>query len=64
MELSRDEQEIIAEALRREYQDLREEIVKTEDTHYVAMLHERERKLGELLSKFDPTTVLPWRGGS
>lgn len=52
-ELSDVERALILEILHAEYQDLREEIVKTEGSHYKDMLHERERRLGSIIARLE-----------
>jgi hypothetical protein len=40
--------------LRRDYQELREEIYKTEDTRFKADLHAKEKLMESLLAKLEP----------
>jgi hypothetical protein len=51
VELSHDECDLVEEILRSEYQDLREEIVKTDRSRFKDMLRERKRLLAGILAK-------------
>lgn len=53
LELTEAEHALVAEIVRSEYQDLREEIVKTDSSHYKEMLHARERALEGILKKLE-----------
>ena len=48
---------LLAELLRRDYQELREEIYKTEDSRFKADLRTREKFIESLLAKFEPSGV-------
>jgi hypothetical protein len=50
-DLTPDELSLALEVLKREYQDLREEIYKTENTDYRAQLKRREEMLDSLIRK-------------
>ena len=49
--LSDEELTVLAELLRREYQDLREEIYRTENHRFKAELHAKEKLLEAFLAK-------------
>ncbi len=51
VELSGDEAAIVREILQQAYQDLREEIYKTENTDFRARLKQREDLLGAIIGK-------------
>jgi hypothetical protein len=57
IELSSDEFAFLAELLRRDYQELREEIYKTEDTRFKANLHAKERLIEVLLKRLEAGPV-------
>ncbi len=57
IELSPEEVSFMAELLRREYQELREEIYKTEDYRFKADLRTKEKLIDSLLEKFAPAGV-------
>jgi hypothetical protein len=52
--LSDEELTVLAELLRREYQDLREEIYRTENHRFKAELHAKEKLMEALLAKLQP----------
>jgi hypothetical protein len=51
IELTEQELTLAREILRQEYQDLREEIYKTDSSHFKDQLKEREALLEELVKK-------------
>jgi hypothetical protein len=51
--LNDEERSLLAELLRRDYQDLREEIYKTEDHRFKHDLRAREKLMESLLMKFE-----------
>lgn len=51
LEIDNEELALLSELLRREYQELREEIYKTEDSRFKAELRRRERLMDGLLNK-------------
>ena len=53
IDLSSEEFAFLAELLRRDYQELREEIYKTEDTRFKASLHEKEKLIESLLKRLE-----------
>ncbi len=57
IDLSSEELVFVAELLRRDYQELREEIYKTEDTRFKAELHAKEKLIESLLKRLEPVTV-------
>jgi len=57
IDLSVEELKLLAELLRREYQELREEIYKTEDTRFKADLRAKEKLIESLLAKLEPSSV-------
>jgi len=57
IDLSSDEITFLAELLRCDYQELREEIYKTEDTRFKAELHAKEKLIESLLKRLEPVTV-------
>jgi len=57
IDLSSEELTFLAELLRRDYQELREEIYKTEDTRFKAELHAKEKLIESLLKRLEPVTV-------
>ena len=57
IELSSEELVFLAELLRRDYQELREEIYKTEDTRFKADLRAREKFIESLLERLGPVPV-------
>ena len=57
IDLSPEEVSFVAELLRREYQELREEIYKTEDHRFKADLHAKEKLIESLVEKFAPAGV-------
>jgi hypothetical protein len=54
IDLTPEELAVLAELLRRDYQELREEIYKTEDTRFKADLHAKEKLMESLLAKLEP----------
>ena len=52
--LTIEELNFLAELLRRDYQDLREEIYKTEDHRFKADLHAKWKLIEGLLAKLEP----------
>jgi len=57
IDLSSDEFVFLAESLRRDYQELREEIYKTEDTRFKAELHAKEKLIESLLKRLESVAV-------
>jgi len=57
IELSSEELVFLGELLRREYQELREEIYKTEDTRFKADLHAKEKLVECLLERLGSVPV-------
>jgi len=57
IDLSSEELTLLAELLRRDYQELREEIYKTEDSRFKADLRTREKLIESLLAKLEPSGV-------
>jgi len=57
IDLSSEELDFLVESLRRDYQELREEIYKTEDTRFKADLHAREKLIESLLKRLGPAPV-------
>jgi len=57
IDLSVEELKLLAELLRRDYQELREEIYKTEATRFKADLRTKEKLVESLLAKFEPGGV-------
>jgi hypothetical protein len=57
IDLKLQELEFLAELLRREYQDLREEIYKTEDCRFKADLRTKEKLIESLLAKLEAVGV-------
>jgi len=57
IDLSSEEFALLAELLRRDYQELREEIYKTEDTRFKASLHAKERLIEALLKRLEAGPV-------
>lgn len=57
IDLSSEERTVLAELLRRNYQELREEIRKTDDSRFKAHLRTKERLIESLLAKFEPGGV-------
>lgn len=51
LEIDNEELALLSELLRREYQELREEIYKTEDSRFKAELRRREQLMDGLLNK-------------
>jgi hypothetical protein len=51
--LTIEELNLLAELLRRDYQELREEIYKTEDHRFKADLHAKEKAVESLLTKLE-----------
>ena len=54
LDLSPEELGLLAELLRRDYQDLRAEIYKTEDYRFKTDLHAKEKLFESLLRKVEP----------
>ena len=57
IDLNFEELNLLAELLRRDYQELREEIYKTEDSRFKADLRTREKLIESLLAKLEPSGV-------
>ncbi len=57
IDLSSEELTFLTELLRRDYQELREEIYKTEDYRFKAELHAKEKLVESLLKRLEPVTV-------
>jgi len=57
IEINQEEREFLTECLRRDYQDLREEIYKTEDFRFKSDLRRKERLIESLLGKLAPEEV-------
>jgi hypothetical protein len=57
IDLNSEELNLLAELLRRDYQELREEIYKTEDYQFKAGLRAKEKLVESLLAKFEPVGV-------
>ena len=57
IDLNFEEVNLLAELLRRDYQELREEIYKTEDSRFKADLRTREKLIESLLAKLEPSGV-------
>jgi len=55
--LSSEEIAFLAELLRRDYQELREEIYKTEDTRFKAGLRAKEKLIESLLNRLGSAPV-------
>jgi hypothetical protein len=55
--LTVEEVNLLAELLRLDYQELREEIYKTEDHRFKADLHARGKLIEALLAKLEPLAV-------
>ena len=55
--LTVEELNLLAEFLRRDYQDLREEIYRTEDHRFKADLHAKEKLIESLLAKVEPAAI-------
>jgi len=51
IDLSSEELSLLAELLRRDYQELREEIYKTEDSRFKADLRAKEKLIASLLER-------------
>ncbi len=54
IDLNFEELNLLAEVLRRDYQELREEIYKTEDYRFKADLRAKEKLIESLLQKVEP----------
>jgi hypothetical protein len=54
IDLSFEELNLLAELLRRDYQELREEIYKTEDYRFKTDLRAKEKLIESLLQKVEP----------
>jgi hypothetical protein len=54
IELSSEELALLAELLRRDYQELRAEIYKTEDYRFKTDLRSKEKLIESLLQKVEP----------
>jgi len=60
IDMSLEEMNVLAELLRRDYQELREEIYKTEDYRFKTDLRAKEKLIESLLQKVEPVgTVRP-----
>jgi len=57
IDLNFEELNFLAELLRRDYQDLREEIYKTENYRFKADLRAKEKLIESLLAKVEPAGV-------
>jgi hypothetical protein len=57
IDLRSEELQFLAELLRRDYQELREEIYKTEDYRFKADLRAKEKLIESLLAKLEPAGV-------
>jgi len=57
IDLNSEELDFLAELLRRDYQELREEIYKTEDYRFKADLRAKEKLVEALLEKLVPVGV-------
>ena len=57
IDLNFEELNLLTELLRRDYQDLREEIYKTEDFRFKADLRAKEKLIESLLEKLVPVGV-------
>ena len=57
IDLSSEELTLLAEMLRHDYQELREEIYKTENSRFKADLRTREKLIESLLAKLEPSGV-------
>ena len=57
IDLNFEELNLLAELLRRDYHELREEIYKTENSRFKADLRTREKLIESLLAKFEPSGV-------
>jgi len=57
IDLSSEELSFLRDLLRREYQDLRAEIYRTEDHRFKADLHAKEKLMETLLAKFGSPDV-------
>lgn len=57
IDLSSEELTLLAELLRRDYQDLREEIYKTEDYRFKVDLRAKEKLIESLREKLEPVGV-------
>ena len=63
IDLSSDEFAFLAELLRRDYQELRGEIYKTEDTRFKAGLHAKEKLIESLLNRLEAGGAIAGRPG-
>ena len=54
IDLNFEELNLLAELLRRDYQELREEIYKTEDYRFKAGLRAKEKLMESLLQRLEP----------
>jgi len=54
IDMSLEEMNVLAELLRRDYQELRGEIYKTEDYRFKTDLHAKEKLIESLLRKVEP----------
>ena len=54
IDLNLEELNLLAELLRRDYQELREEIYKTEDYRFKTDLRAKEKLIESLLQKLEP----------
>lgn len=57
LEITQQEQEFLKEVLQRDYQELREEVYKTEDYKFKLGLRERERLCESVLNKLAAEVV-------
>jgi len=57
IDLDFEELRLLEELLRRDYQELREEIYKTEDCRFKAELRAKEKLIESLLARFGPADV-------
>lgn len=57
IDITPEQRDFLAEILRRDYQDLREEIYKTEDHKFKADLHRKESLLEALLNMLGESVI-------
>jgi hypothetical protein len=57
IDLGSEEVRFLAELLRRDYQELREEVYKTEDSRFKADLRTRQKLIESVLAKLAPGEV-------
>ena len=61
IDLNFEELNLLAELLRRDYQELREEIYKTEDYRFKTNLRAKEKLIESLLQKVEPVGTVTAR---